>query len=283
MKLKKETKRQLGLIPGYIILILFCLFIFIMVGWIILASFSTTAEIFRGEALKFKSGFHLENYVKAIVTNKIGLCFLNSILYTVISCIAIILIAAPTSYALCRYKFKGNTFLQLMFMTGLGIPTTMIIMPLFSLTSRLNLASSRTVLIILYIGLILPFTVFFMYAFFRGIPSDYVEAAKVDGCDPYRIFWRIMLPLAQPGLVTVTIFNIITVWNEYFVSLIFANDSALRPVAIGLVNMINSMKYTGDWAGMFAAVVVVFLPTFILYIFLSDRIVAGITAGGIKG
>ena len=283
MKLTKAAKTQLKLIPGYIILCLFCLFIFIMVGWIILASFSTTPEIFRGDALKFKSGIHIENYVKALVTNRIGRSFVNSILYTVVSCVMIIVIAGPASYALSRYKFKGNLFLQLMFMTGLGIPSTMIIMPLFSLTSRLNLASSRTVLIILYIGLILPFTVFFMYAFFKGIPRDYVEAAKVDGCSPYAIFWKIMLPLAQPGFVTVTIFNIITVWNEYFISLIFANDSALRPVAIGLVNMINSMRYTGDWAGMFAAVVIVFLPTFLLYIFLSDKIVAGVTAGGIKG
>jgi N-acetylglucosamine transport system permease protein len=87
-----------------------------------------------------------------------------------------------------------------------------------------------------------------------------------------------MLPLAQPGILTVTIFNFITVWNEYFISLIFANDTALRPVAVGLFATVQSMRYTGDWAGMFAAVVIVFLPTFILYLFLSEKIVGGITA-----
>lgn len=281
--MKKGFKTQLALLPGYFILFIFCAFIFIMVGWIVLASFSTTTEIFKGEMLKFKSGFHPENYIKALVNHKIGLCFANSILYTVLTCVLIILVATPASYALARFRFRGNMFIQMLFMTGLGIPNVMIIMPLFSLFARLGLSSSRVILIFLYLGVVLPFTVFFMLTFFKGIPGDYVEAAKIDGCSPINTFWKIMLPLAQPGLVTVTIFNIITVWNEYFISLIFANDSGLRPVAIGLMNMINSMKYTGDWAGMFAAVVIVFLPTFILYIFLSDRIVAGITAGGVKG
>ena len=168
-------------------------------------------------------------------------------------------------------------------MIGMGLPQVMIIMPLFSIFSKFNLNGSRFVLILLYLGIILPFTVFFMINFFKKIPNDYAEAAKIDGCSQIQTFWKIMMPLTQSGLVTVTVFNIITIWNEYFISLIFANDSNIRPVAIGLMNMINSMKYTGDWAGMFAAVVIVFLPTFIMYIFLSDRIVAGITAGGVIG
>ncbi|GAB1483167.1 hypothetical protein MASR2M78_19830 [Treponema sp.] len=92
-----------------------------------------------------------------------------------------------------------------------------------------------------------------------------------------------MLPLAQPGIITVSIFNFITVWNEYFMALIFANKMTLRPVAVGLYSMIQSMRYIGDWAGMFAAVVIVFLPTFIIYIFLSEKIIAGVTGGAIKG
>lgn len=96
-------------------------------------------------------------------------------------------------------------------------------------------------------------------------------------------YWRIMFPLVQPGIVTVTIFNFITIWNEYFMSLNFANKTKVRPVAVGVYNMIQSMRYTGDWGGMFASVVIVFLPTFILYLFLSDRIIQSVTAGAIKG
>lgn len=105
----------------------------------------------------------------------------------------------------------------------------------------------------------------------------------IDGCPPMKTFWKIMLPMAQPGIITVTIFNFINVWNEYFMSLIFANSDKVKSVAIGLYGMINSMRYTGDYAGMFAAVVIVFLPTFILYVFLSEKIIAGVTGGGVKG
>ena len=98
-----------------------------------------------------------------------------------------------------------------------------------------------------------------------------------------RTFWTIMFPLAQPGIITVSIFNFITIWNEYFMSLIFANKTAVRPVAVGLYNMISAMRYTGDWGGMFASVVIVFLPTFILYLFLSEKIINGVTGGAIKG
>ena len=110
----------------------------------------------------------------------------------------------------------------------------------------------------------------------------YRNQHSIHGCPPTKTFWKIMFPMAQSGLVTVTIFNFINIWNEYFLSLIFANNDALRPVAVGLYGMLQSMQYTGNWSGMFAAVIIVFLPTFILYIFLSEKIIGGVT-GGIKG
>ena len=122
----------------------------------------------------------------------------------------------------------------------------------------------------------------FLLTFFANISSTYEEAAALDGCPPAKAFWKIMFPMAQSGLVTVTIFNFINIWNEYFLSLIFANNDALRPVAVGLYGMLQSMQYTGNWAGMFAAVIIVFAPTFVLYLFLSEKLIGGIT-GGIKG
>jgi N-acetylglucosamine transport system permease protein len=208
---------------------------------------------------------------------------MNSILYTVVSCTAILLIASPAAYTLSRYKFTGNTIIQNMFAAALGIPVIMLIMPLFSIASTFRLTNNRWLLMILYTGMNVPFGVFFMLAFFRNLSFTYEEAAAIDGCSPIKTFWKIMLPLAQPGLVTLTIFNFITIWNEFFVSLIFANRPAVRPVAVGLYNMIQSMRYTGDWGGMFSSVVIEFLPTFILYIFLSDKIIKGVTAGAIKG
>ncbi|MGD1821159.1 MAG: carbohydrate ABC transporter permease [Pleomorphochaeta sp.] len=282
-KLSIDRKNQMKLIPSYIIIIAWVLFTFITIGWVFFASLSTSSEIFSDHMFSFQSGFHFENYVKAWQTQKVSIFFMNSLMYTVISCTAIVLIASPAAYVLSRFKFKGNALSQNLFASALGIPAIMIIMPLFSIVSYLKLTNNRWMLMFLYISMNVPFTLFFLLSFFRTLSSTYEEAAYIDGCSPMGTYWRIMFPLVQPGIITVTIFNFITIWNEYFMSLIFANKTKVRPVAVGLYNMIQSMRYTGDWGGMFASVVIVFLPTFILYLFLSDRIIQSVTAGAIKG
>lgn len=277
----KDKHKQIRLLPGYLLVSLWCAFTFLVIGWIILASFSTTPNIFQNTL--FKDGIHPENYVKALVTHNVAKYFLNSLIYTTISCVGIIIVSAPAAYILARFPFKFNGTIQKVFVMALGIPAIMIIMPLFGIVTSLKMTNSRLVLIFLYIGINIPFTVFFLITFFKSLSFTFEEAAAIDGCSPMKTFWIIMLPLAQPGIITVTIFNFITVWNEYFMALIFANSSNMRPLAVGLFSMIQSMRYTGDWAGMFAAVVIVFLPTFILYIILSEKIIGNVTGGAIKG
>ena len=278
-----QKKQYLYTGIGYLIVGLWVLFTFVLIGWVFFASLSTSSEIFSNHMFQFRTGFHFENYVKAWTTQKVSVFFMNSLLYTLVSCAAIVLIAAPASYALSRFRFSGSGFIQNMFAAALGIPVIMIIMPLFGMVSALRLTTNRWVLMFLYTAMNVPFGVFFLLAFFRNLSFTYEEAAAIDGCSPVGTFWRIIFPLAQPGIVTLTIFNFITIWNEYFMSLIFANKSSVRPVAVGLYSMIQSMRYTGDWGGMFASVVIVFLPTFILYILLSEKIIRGVTAGAIKG
>ena len=273
--------RRKNLLPGYAVVGLWCAFTFVLIGWILGASFSTTKDIFGGSL--FSSGLHPENYVKALFTHKVGVYFINSIIYTISSCLGIVLVSMPAAYVLARFPFRGNRLVQNAFVSALGIPAIMIIMPLFAVITAAGLTNSRALLIVLYIGINVPFTVFFMITFFKNIPRSFEEAAAIDGCGPMKTFWVVIMPLAQPGIITVTIFNFITVWNEYFMALIFANKTSMRPVAVGLYSMIQSMRYTGDWAGMFAAVVIVFLPTFILYLFMSEKIIAGVTSGAIKG
>ena len=276
-------KQKLSNAARYVIVGSWVLFTFVLIGWVVFASLSTSPEIFSDHMFSFKSGFHFENYVKAWTTQKVSVFFMNSLLYTLVSCTAIVLVASPAAYALSRFSFRGCTLIQNMFAAALGIPVIMIIMPLFGLISAMRLTNSRWVLMFLYTAMNVPFAVFFLLAFFRNLSPSYEEAAAIDGCTPVGTFWQIIFPMAQPGLITVTIFNFITIWNEYFMSLIFANKSAVRPVAVGLYSMIQSMRYTGDWGGMFASVVIVFLPTFVLYLFLSEKIIKGVTAGAIKG
>lgn len=276
-----KLKKELPHLPGYIIVILWTAFIFCMIGWIILASLSTTKEIFTGSLLA--SGLHFENYTKALFTNKAALNLLNSVIYTVPSCILIIVVCAPAAYCMSRFKFRGAGLIQALIIIGLAIPNIMIVMPLFSIVSALNLSGTHFTLIFLYTACSVPYTTFLLLTFFKGISTSFEEAAAIDGCGPVQCFWKIMFPLAQPAIVTVSIFNFIGKWNEYFMALIFANKSNLRPIGVGLYQTVTSMMNSGDWAGMFASVVIVFVPTVVIYAFLSDKIISGVTAGGNKG
>lgn len=278
-----NMKKEAGQLPGYFICVFWTVFTVMLVGWVILASFSTSREILGGQLFKFESGFHFENYANAWNSQKVSVFFLNSLIYTAISCSLIVVVAAPAAYALSRFRFKGNSILQSMFASALGIPVILIVMPLFSIITQLELANTRGLIVFLYIAMNVPFTIFFLLSFFQNLSFTFEEAAAIDGCSPAGTFWRVMFPLAQPGIITVTIFNFITIWNEFFMSMLFANKQSVRPIAVGLYNMVKGMQYTNDYGGMFAAVVIVFAPTFLLYLFLSDKIIAGVTGGAIKG
>lgn len=278
---KFNLQKEMRLLPCYAGGFLWAFFTLFMIGWIIAASLSTTKEVFTGQLLS--SGIHFENYLKAFFKNRALLNLLNSVIYTVPSCGLVILVSAPAAYCLSRFRFRFKGLIHKGIVTALGIPGIMIVMPLFSIVSTLRLGGTHFTLIFIYTATAVPYTTFFLMTFFHGISETYEEAAAIDGCGPLRCFWKIMFPLAQPAIVTVTIFNFISRWNEYFMALIFANKSELRPVGVGLYQTVTSMMQTGDWAGMFASVVIVFIPTVVIYIFLSEKIVAGVTLGGVKG
>ncbi len=275
-------KKELKLLPGYIVVVLWVLFTAVMLGWILGASFSTSREIFTGKIFKFESGFHLENYVTAWQVQNVSVFFGNSLLYSVVSCFGVLAISAPAAYVLSRWKFTGGTALRLGLVIAMSVPAIMVIMPLYSLVVKWGIKGG-ILLILLYIMMRVPYTTIYLLDFFATLSRSYEEAAYLDGCSAPKTFLKIMLPLVQPAVVTVTIFNFMSVWNEFFMALIFTSSESMTPVGVGLLNIVNSMKYTGNYGGMFAAVIIVFLPTFLLYIFMSEKIIAGVTGGGVKG
>ena len=169
-----NLKREVKLLPGYIILLLWVIFTIALLGWVFGASFSTTAEIFQGKALKFESGLHFENYAKAWNGAGVAGFFGNSLIYSVISCTILILVCAPAAYVLSRFDFIANKFIQTSFVSAMGVPAIMVVLPLFSIISGMgilnNVAAGRTVLIILYVGiyLIRPFFCLHSSAIFPG-------------------------------------------------------------------------------------------------------------------
>lgn len=282
VKEKINWRKEISLLPGYIIVLVWIIFTAAFLFWILGASLSTSREIFSGSVFKFESGIHFENYANAWKAQNVSVFFANSLLYAITACVGVILISAPAAYVLSRFEFIGNKIMKSSLIVAMSIPAVMIIMPIFSLSTKWNL-KGRILLILLYIFLNVPYTTTYLLNFFATLSRTYEEAAAIDGCPPAKTFWVIMLPLVQPALITVTIFNFLGVWNEFFMALIFASSERMTPVGVGLLQIVNSMKYTGDYGGLFAAVVIVFLPTFLLYIFLSEKIIAGVTGGGIKG
>lgn len=179
-----RVKEQLRLLPGHLIVGLWCLFTLGMLLWIVAASLSTSPEIMRGEVLKFATGLHPENYVKAWTANNISVFFLNSLLYSTCTMIGSLLISAPAAYVLGRFVFRGNKVVRSGFITAMSLPHIMIVMPLFSMATRANLTGSKIVLIFIYIGMQVPYTTTFLISFFSSLSRVYEEAAAIDGCPP---------------------------------------------------------------------------------------------------
>lgn len=202
--------------------------------------------------------------------------------YAIVSCVGVLLISAPGAYVLSRWKFVGGKAIRIGLVIAMSVPTIMIIMPLYSLAVQWGI-KGRVLLVVLYIMLRVPYTTVYLLDFFSSLSRSYEEAAYIDGCSHSRTFWQIMLPLVQPAIITVTIFNFMSVWNEFFMALIFTTSDSMTPVGVGLLQIVNAMKYSGQYGAMFAAVIIVFLPTFLLYLFLSEKIIVGATSGGVKG
>ena len=279
---KINWKKELRLAPGYLVVGIWVLFTAVMLFWILGASLSTSRDIFKGEIFQFSTGLHFENYTLAWNAQNVSVFFGNSLLYSVISCVGVLAISAPAAYVLSRWQFTGGKALRIGLVIAMSVPVIMVIMPIYSLSVQWGI-KGRVLLVLLYIMLRVPYTTIYLLDFFSTLSRTYEEAAYLDGCSGPNTFLKIMLPLVQPAIITVTIFNFMSVWNEFFMALIFTSSESMAPVGVGLLNIINSMKYTGQWGGMFAAVIIVFLPTFLLYIFMSEKIISGVTGGGVKG
>ena len=158
----------------------------------------------------------------------------------------------------------------------------LLFIPLFALLAGLKLINTIPGIILIYVSLSIPFTVYILTGFFSSLPQELEDAAVIDGCNEFDVFRKVMLPLASPGLITAAIFNFIGLWNEFQLALIFIQDPDKRPLSLSLYALKNSMTYSGDWAGLFAGVVIVIVPTVLLFIWLSERMISGITLGSVK-
>ena len=250
--------------------------------WIITASFKDNHELFAN-AWALPKTLHFENYDKAWRLARMGNYFLNSVFIVSISTGLILALSAPAAYVLSRIPFRGRELLSNSFIAGMGVPYQVLLVPLFLLLTQIRLVDTMPGLIIVYVALSLPFTIFVLMGFFRSLPSELEDAGAIDGASEWQLFYEVMLPLASPGIITAAIFNFIGLWNEYMLALVMINDQNKRTLSLALYGLQGSMQYTADWVGLFAGVVIVMLPTLLLFIVMSERVIEGITLGATKG
>jgi N-acetylglucosamine transport system permease protein len=267
---------------GYIIVGGWSAFSLFFVIWVVLASLKSTRNLF-GNPWSVPLNPAFGNYVKTWFVSRFGEYFLNSLLVVSLSVFALLVVSAPAAYVLSRGKFRGREAISNFIVFGMGVPIPLLFVPLVVLVSALHLVDTLTGLGVIYVSLSVPFTVYVLQGFFSSLPSELESAAVIDGCSDWQIFWHVMLPLARPGLATVAILNFVGLWNEYQLSLVLINSPEKRTLSLGIYSLITSMKYTGgDWPGLFAGVTIVMIPTIILFVFLSERMISGITMGGVK-
>jgi len=263
-------------------LYLWILFTLFTLLWVFLASFKTNQQLFES-VWSLPRGLNLQSYVKAWKISKMGNYFLNSVLLISFSTAGIVFVAAPAAYVLARVAFRGRHLITNLFVSGMSIPQVLLLVPLFMLLRRLFLLDKLFGVGLVYVVVNLPFTIFMLMSFFITLPGELEEAAAIDGASPFRTFRSVMLPLAGPGISTAFIINFIWNWKEYFWPLVLLSSDAKKTVSLGLYGLQGSMQYSADWVGLFAGCVIVMLPTLALYLFMSRRIMSGMTLGALKG
>ena len=276
------SHRSAGRALTYATMGLWSLFTVFFVAWVVLASLKKTRELFS-DPWGLPANPAWSNYVKTWVSSHFGGYFVNSLLVVSISVLLLLVVCVPAAYVLARARFRGREALANFFVLGLGVPIPLLFVPLVVIMSTLRLGDSLSGLSLVYVALSIPFTIYVLLGFFSTMPSEFEWAARLDGCSDFQTFWHVMVPLALPGIATVSVLNFVGLWNEYQLSLVLLNSPENRTLSLGIYTLISSMQYSGgDWPGLFAGVTMVMLPTIILFIGMSERMISGITMGGMK-
>ena len=244
--------------------------------FMLLQSFRPSREIFN-DPLGLPHELYLDNYTEAWREAKFATYFTNSVLVVVAGVALCTIVSAMAAYPLARYDFRGNGVFTAYFIAGLTLPIELAVVPIFYLLNSFGLVDSRLGLTLVYAATGVPFSVFVLAAFFRGLPRDLEEAARLDGAGEFRIFLSVMLPLVRPALATVAIFQFVQLWNDFFFPLILLRDSDKYTLPVGLTHFFG--EYQTDWGAVFAGLVITTAPLVVLFLFLTRQIVSGLVAG----
>lgn len=279
----------------YVVLLALAISIIVPVGWVFLASIKENSE-FYANPWNLPKGFYFQNFVDAFQKAKMGDYLLNSVEITVMALIMLLVVALPAAYVLARYRFFGSKVINVLFMGGLFINVNYIVVPIFLmlvkgdtfLRNSFNLSNgfflnNKFIVALVYAATALPFTIYLLSGFFVTIPKDYEEAAHVDGAGYFRTMIQIMMPMALPSIITVILFNFLSFWNEYIIAMTLLTNDVKKTLPVGLMQLTQAQRAAANYGRLYAGLVIVMLPTLILYILVQKKLTQGMSLGGLKG
>jgi len=245
-----------------------------------LTSLRTNFELYENP-WGFPKSLIFENYVKVWQTSPIPTFFLNSIIVTSSSVIIIIMLSSMAAYAFSKLRFHGSSLLFYSFLGLYFVPPHIALVPLLFTLKAFHLTNTYFALILPYVAFSLPFTTLLIRSFMISLPSALTDAALIDGCSKFGIFFRIILPLCRPVLAVATVVQFVFLWNEYLLALVFVNKRSLMTLPVGLMDFVG--EFHTDWVAMAAGLSIATVPIIILYIIFRKQILTGMTTGAMKG
>lgn len=246
-----------------------------------LTSLKSLEELNQGHYWSLPKVWSFSNYYEAFVTGGFSKYFLNSFVYTIPSVFFILLFSSMNGFALAKYNFKGNKQITLLFLAGMLIPFQILLIPVFYLSSNiLNTYDTFIGVILFHVAFQLGFSSYFMRNFIRTIPNSLIEAARIDGCSHFRIYYSIVLPLMKPALAALSTLLFTWIWNDYIWALVLIQTDELKPITVALDNL------KGQWVASYhlqsAGAIIAAIPPVLIFIFLQKHFIKGLTMGSGK-
>ena len=273
--------RRASLIFAQIALVSWALISALPLLWAVMSSFKTDDALFSHPWLP-SLDIQLSNFSKAWSRAHLGRYFLNTIIVVGFGVTLTILFSSMAAYVISRFEFRGKRVVYYLFTAGLAFPVFLALVPLYGIMQSLGLLNSYVGLIIVYVAYSLPFSVFFLTAFFETLPRSIAEAALIDGASHYGVFFRVMVPMARPGLISVGTFNFVGQWNQFLLPLVLVTDPNKFLLSQGIANLAVSQNYNSSYTVLFAALVLTMIPLVIVYVLFQRWVQEGMTAGALK-
>lgn len=282
----------------YAALIILAIIIIVPVAWVFMASIKENSE-FYGNPWALPSGLHFQNFADAWGKARMGEFMINSLFSTALAILILLAVALPAAYVLSRFKFRFRGLYNIGFMAGLFINVNYIVVPIFLMLvdgekamRTIGLLSKGQnfflnnifILAIVYAATALPFTIYLLSGYFSTLPHDFEEAAYIDGAGYGRTMISVIFPMAKPSIITIILFNFLSFWNEYIIAMTLLSDpKGAKTLPVGLMNLTQSQQSAAQYGQLYAGLVLVMLPTLILYICVQKKLTQGMTLGGLKG